>query len=217
MPFAGHPTLGTAHVVRALRGGDAVTLEENVGIVPVTGDGDRWTLRAAKAPASARRDRDARPARADARPRRASQITGEPLWVNTGAEQLVDSEIATADDVRRATRRSPRLFPQYARGSHEGDGVRLGARARRCDLLECRFFFSQHGAILEDPATGSACANLGGYLQPPPATTLPVTATLSQGAAVGRPSLLGLRISTRIGGIYVSGNVVELGAGVFDV
>ncbi|HSD90881.1 MAG TPA: PhzF family phenazine biosynthesis isomerase, partial [Kofleriaceae bacterium] len=25
MPFAGHPTLGTAHVVRALRGGDRVT------------------------------------------------------------------------------------------------------------------------------------------------------------------------------------------------
>ncbi|TMG86079.1 MAG: PhzF family phenazine biosynthesis protein, partial [Betaproteobacteria bacterium] len=24
MPFAGHPTLGTAHVVRALKGGDAV-------------------------------------------------------------------------------------------------------------------------------------------------------------------------------------------------
>ncbi|MGE5182223.1 MAG: PhzF family phenazine biosynthesis protein, partial [Acidobacteriota bacterium] len=27
MPFAGHPTLGTAHVVRAMRGGDALTLE----------------------------------------------------------------------------------------------------------------------------------------------------------------------------------------------
>ena len=27
MPFAGHPTLGTAHVVRALKGGDAQTLE----------------------------------------------------------------------------------------------------------------------------------------------------------------------------------------------
>src|ERR1700693_2931415 len=27
MPFAGHPTLGSAHVVRALMGGDEVTLE----------------------------------------------------------------------------------------------------------------------------------------------------------------------------------------------
>src|SRR5499426_882940 len=36
MPFAGHPTLGTAHVVRALTGkGDAVTLEMKAGVIPV--------------------------------------------------------------------------------------------------------------------------------------------------------------------------------------
>src|SRR5690242_5902493 len=35
MPFAGHPTLGTAHVVRALRGnGDRVTLEMRAGVIP---------------------------------------------------------------------------------------------------------------------------------------------------------------------------------------
>src|SRR4029077_1814303 len=50
MPFAGHPTLGTAHVVRALRGGDRLTLEMRAGTVPVVADGDRWTLRAAKPP-----------------------------------------------------------------------------------------------------------------------------------------------------------------------
>src|SRR3954466_11729149 len=55
MPFAGHPTLGTAHVVRSLRGaGNALVLEEQAGLVPVTADGDRWTLRAAKAPATAK-------------------------------------------------------------------------------------------------------------------------------------------------------------------
>src|SRR5215475_878311 len=36
MPFAGHPTLGTAHVVRALgKGGNAVTLDMRAGIIPV--------------------------------------------------------------------------------------------------------------------------------------------------------------------------------------
>ena len=36
MPFAGHPTLGTAHVVRDhLRCGDALSLEMLAGIVPV--------------------------------------------------------------------------------------------------------------------------------------------------------------------------------------
>src|SRR5262249_38279239 len=37
MPFAGHPTLGAAHVVRSLRAaGDAVTLEMRAGTIPVT-------------------------------------------------------------------------------------------------------------------------------------------------------------------------------------
>jgi trans-2,3-dihydro-3-hydroxyanthranilate isomerase len=50
MPFAGHPTLGTAHVVRdRLRCGDSLSLEMRAGIVPVTASGDRWTLEA-KAP-----------------------------------------------------------------------------------------------------------------------------------------------------------------------
>jgi len=35
-PFAGHPTLGTAHVVRRLgRGGDALELEMPAGVIPV--------------------------------------------------------------------------------------------------------------------------------------------------------------------------------------
>src|SRR3954471_9803704 len=43
MPFAGHPTLGTAHVVRALTGaGDSLTLEMRAGNIPVSADGDRW-------------------------------------------------------------------------------------------------------------------------------------------------------------------------------
>src|SRR5216110_4038450 len=47
MPFAGHPTLGTAHVARALRSaGDALTLEMRAGIIPVTARGDRSTLAA---------------------------------------------------------------------------------------------------------------------------------------------------------------------------
>ena len=47
MPFAGHPTLGTAHVVRSLKGaGDSIALEMRAGIIPVAASGDRWTLTA---------------------------------------------------------------------------------------------------------------------------------------------------------------------------
>src|SRR5664279_1611781 len=52
MPFAGHPTLGSAHVVRALTGaGDALALEMLAGTIPVIANGDIWTLEA-KPPAT---------------------------------------------------------------------------------------------------------------------------------------------------------------------
>src|SRR5580704_6005420 len=47
MPFAGHPTLGTAQVCRALKlGKDALVLEMQAGLIPVRAHGDRWTLTA---------------------------------------------------------------------------------------------------------------------------------------------------------------------------
>src|SRR6202167_808203 len=37
MPFAGHPTLGTAHVVRSLlETGDSITLDMKAGVIAVT-------------------------------------------------------------------------------------------------------------------------------------------------------------------------------------
>jgi PhzF family phenazine biosynthesis protein len=50
MPFAGHPTLGTASVVGA--GRERVTLEMKAGLVPVSRDGASWTLRTARPPES---------------------------------------------------------------------------------------------------------------------------------------------------------------------
>src|ERR1700727_661099 len=46
MPFAGHPTLASAHVVRMLRADAAgtLTLETKAGIIPVTASADVWTL-----------------------------------------------------------------------------------------------------------------------------------------------------------------------------
>src|ERR1700731_1329561 len=42
MPFAGHPTLGTAHVCRALGlGGDSLRLEMQAGLIAVRAQGDR--------------------------------------------------------------------------------------------------------------------------------------------------------------------------------
>jgi len=104
MPFAGHPTLGSAHVVRALAGaGDALALEMLAGTIPVIAQGDVWTLEA-KAPAT--REVDAsREQLAAMLGLAVSDLGAVPLWVDTGSEQLV-IPLASAAAVRRAGRRA---------------------------------------------------------------------------------------------------------------
>ncbi len=206
MPFAGHPTLGSAHVVRDLLcAGDALRLEMQAGIIPVTAHDERWQL-AANAPVR-------RPASADfsqiaaAIGLAADDIAAPPLWVNTGSEQLV-VPLKTVEAVRRA-QPEPRLMEQHC---HNGQRSMTYVWARSGpDQAEVRFFFPKGGAILEDPGTGSACANLGGYLL---ATNepLPLRWTLQQGAQVGRPCVLTLDIDSA-GAIHVGGRVIELGRG----
>jgi len=205
MPFAGHPTLGTAHVVRDLaHAGDAVTLEMKAGIIPVAATGDRWTLSANaprhRAPAAAPADLAAMLGLAP------SDIGGTPLWIDTGSEQLV-IPLATADAVRRA---SPTAQALRAHGSN-GQRAMAYVFARDGDRVLARFFFPKHESVLEDPGTGSACANLGGWLLATGAA-LPQRLVVDQGEAVDRPCRLGLEV-TADRQIKVSGRVVEIARG----
>lgn len=63
--------------------------------------------------------------------------------------------------------------------------------------------------VVEDPATGSAAAALGGYLRAAGLVSVPTTLQIRQGEAVGRPSQLRVRIPAT-GGIVVSGGAVRL-------
>jgi PhzF family phenazine biosynthesis protein len=206
MPFAGHPTLGTAHVVRALTGaGDRVTLEMRAGLIPVEAKGDRWTLTANppkhRAP-SASRDKFAAMLGLSS-----SDISdAPPLWVDTGSDQLV-IPLASVDAVKRVAPRGD-LFMKHGRN---GERALAYVFAREGDHVVCRFFFNKQGAIVEDPGTGSACANLGGWLIATGAR-LPQRVQLAQGDLIGRPCRLGLEVSEKRE-IRVSGRVIEIGRG----
>jgi trans-2,3-dihydro-3-hydroxyanthranilate isomerase len=213
MAFAGHPTLGTAHVVRALKGGgDRVTLEMKAGIIPVNAAGDRWTL--AASPRGYREIAETRPELAQMLGLGAEDLAPRALWVNAGTEQLV-VPLASRDAVLRA---SPRADTFARLKSEDGRCMAYvfhdaGEPTR---AVEARFFFPKGTAILEDPATGSACANLGGWLRAMhPGTGF--ERQVSQGEAVGRPSTLYLRVDAASGmgegSIFVGGNVIELGQG----
>lgn len=65
------------------------------------------------------------------------------------------------------------------------------------------------GGVVEDPATGAAAAALGGYLRDAALVTPPVTITIRQGEAMGRPSFLVVEIPVT-GGIVVTGTAVRI-------
>lgn len=207
MPFAGHPTLGTAHVVRdLLNAGDDVRLQMLAGIIPVTARGDEWTLKA-NAPRThvppASREDFARMLGLDA-----SDVREGALWVDTGSEQLI-MPLASADAVERC-QPSAELLIRHAVGIKRHGLAYVWARVD-ATTVRARFFFTKHGSLVEDPGTGSACANLGGWFlaqgAPPP-----LTVKVLQGDQVGRPCRLGLNVDADRN-IYVSGRVVALGHG----
>lgn len=207
MPFAGHPTLGTASVVGALRGLTKLTFEMKAGRVPVAFDGNRWTLETAKAPQTRAVEASRMElARMVGLPDDA--VSDTPLWVDTGTEQLVIPIRSSA--LVRAAKPMPELLARWGYTP-----TREEAMAYLCaedgGSWTVRFFFTSHGAVIEDPATGSACANLGGWMLAT-GRPLPVKATVRQGDAVERPSQLGLEVNANRR-IFVSGAVIELGQG----
>ena len=211
MPFAGHPTLGTAHVVRAIgKGGDALALEMKAGIIPVTARGDRWTLQAV-AP-KARAFEMMRAELEQILGLAAGDVGEYPLWVSTGREQLI-VPLTSREAVRRA-RPAPDAFTRLKSSEGASMAYVFHDAGDAAGTVESRFFFPNGPAILEDPATGSACANLGGWFTViRPGTN--IVRVVSQGEAVLRPSTLYLDVTH--GAIHVGGDVIELGRGTMSL
>ncbi len=209
MSFAGHPTLGTAHIVRLLHGGDSVTLEMPAGVIPVTADGDTWTL-AANAPTHREPAAD-RAAIAAALGLEAAAVLERPLWVSAGTEQLM-VPLRSAADVERARPVGERLGAFKCSQGHTN--ALLFAPGAGDDIV-ARFFFDNGDEFREDPATGSACANLGGWYLAGGAT-LPLSRRVLQGDAIRRPSTLHLSIDAQRR-IRVGGAVRRIGGGTLEL
>ena len=207
MPFAGHPTLGSAYVVRALKNcGNTLNLELGAGIIPVTCVGDVFTLRANAA--QTRPTRLTRDLLASMLGLAPPDVGERPLWVSTGNEQLL-IPLVTPDAVARC-QPEPQLAARHA---NKAGRVKIYVWADTGQYqIVARFYFSnRRGSIDEDPGTGSACANLGGWMIAAK-KPLPLTRIIYQGDRVGRPCRLRLDVDAT-GRIFVSGRVIELGRG----
>lgn len=216
IPFAGHPTIGTARVIRhTLAAGRPTTIQLRLGVgkVPVRFEDD---------------DR------------------GEIGWMTTGApafgdtyepDQLANlvgldaSDIDTATPIEAVTLGVPFTFVPI----HSLDAMRRARfraehweSASRHGFPGCLFLFSRETCsaenqiharmfatplgITEDPATGSANACLGAYLlRHGEGGEETVDVRVEQGIEIGRPSLLRVRAKRHDDGITVEvgGRVIE--------
>jgi len=210
LPFAGHPTLGSAHVCRSLKlGGDALSLEMPAGLIAVCAHGSRWTL-TAQAP-NWREVELPRSRLAGLLGLNEEDLLDRPLWVKAGNEQLI-VPLVSAAAVRRAAP-APDAFEVLR--SADGHAMAYVFALTEPQRVLARFFFPQGAAILEDPATGSACANLGGWWLAMN-RALPCKLIISQGECVRRPSTLYLDADVQ-GQIRVGGEVIELGRGSITI
>ncbi len=214
LPFAGHPTIGTAWTLRHLGvvKADDITQRSRVGATKVRAEGDLlWFER----PGTVDADLEATEARAD-------EVVAHALAVDSSNVGLEARELG----------RSGRLRPAMASA-----GVRqlmvplrsvdaLEACAPRADLLEalCRdgvYCFTSQGAgqvraraffpgvgISEDPATGSAAAALGLYLADRMGA---IRFEVFQGVEIGRPSLIS--VDARAGSVRVGGKCAPVLSG----
>ncbi|MDC7691992.1 PhzF family phenazine biosynthesis protein [Vogesella indigofera] len=207
LPFAGHPTIGSAAVLHAQHGlGERFTLRTRAGLIPIQWQDGVFRLTAVPAT-----QRAANLAPADAAAMlglAAADIADAPMWVNAGSEQLL-IRLASREAVL-AARPVHELFVRHAT-LHPGRSIAYLWHVAD-NVATVRLFFEQQGAVIEDPGTGSACANLGGWCALN--GLAPLSWRIEQGEVIQWPNVLYLDVDAA-GKVQVGGKVQQLGEGTF--
>ena len=236
VPFAGHPTVGTAHVLTAigrlpLTGAETrLVLGEGVGPVPVLVRAEAGRpvfaqLSVAQLPTEAPPAADAATI-ADLLSLDPDDLLGgdwAPSVVSCGLPFLLVG-VRSSDAVRRARVRVER-WERALRGAVGSEPMVFALDAvdadggPPCDV-HARVFVPGL-SVPEDPATGSACAALGGFLARRTPRDGTVRWTVAQGLEMGRPSRLeveadkagGAITAVRVGGrsVLVCEGTIEVG------
>jgi trans-2,3-dihydro-3-hydroxyanthranilate isomerase len=215
LPFAGHPTVGTAFVLATLglagNARDRITLEEGVGPVPVDLEFDasgahvvRCTLTTPRTPERLA----AGPARGDVAAMlglAAADLTHDTEVWSCGVPYLVVP--MTLEALSRAALDGAR-WRSLLTGKPTREVYPVAPAGDR--IWRVRMFAPGHG-VAEDPATGSAAAALAGWLARREERDGHARWTVLQGQEIGRPSRIELEAevggdvarSVRVGGAAV--------------
>jgi trans-2,3-dihydro-3-hydroxyanthranilate isomerase len=210
LPFAGHPTLGTAYVLAD--GQDAaMRLEEGVGVIRVT---IREGFVQMEQPLPTFSGTTiSRKAAADALGLAVEEVRSDvPIQMGSSGVPFLFVPLANLKAVRRARRPAGLDASVYVFAmSGERGGSHVHGR-----------MFSDGLGVSEDPATGSAQGPLGAYIvahelvQGAPTTRI----RGEQGFEIGRPSILDIevdRAGPAVTAVRVGGRCVFVGGGWLDI
>ncbi len=208
LPFAGHPTIGTALALHALgRAGDDMVLELGVGPIPVSiGNGQaRFTTRVPLA-------QSVGPSAEDVG--RMISLGPEAVRIDNHAPTVagvgVDFVLAELTGPAALATATPAVDAFRAIGGPDAARLALLVYIREDKAIRARMF-APLGGIMEDPATGSAAAALAaflGYLDGESGSF-----EISQGIEMGRPSLIGAEVTVGNGTpveVAISGKAVKV-------
>jgi trans-2,3-dihydro-3-hydroxyanthranilate isomerase len=210
LPFAGHPTLGTAYVLADGKDG-STRLEEGVGVIGVTlREGFvqmEQPLPSFSGTTITRRDA------ADALGLAVEEVRSDvPIQVGSSGVPFLYIPLANLKAVRRARRPTGLDASVYVFAmSAERSGSHVHGR-----------MFADGLGVSEDPATGAAQGPLGAYLVAHELVQLAPTTRIrsEQGFEIGRPSILEIEVDrpgAAVTAVRVGGRCVPVGGGWLEI
>ncbi len=216
LPFAGHPTLGTAFTLARLGVVPSRIVQTTMaGDVPVEVELEAGTATMRQLPPLFGGPFDDREAIASAVGLDPDDLGAGPIVpVSTGISHLM-VPIVGEEPLRRASRDDRGCANVCERAGVES--LYLFTVRSHGDVMAR--MFDRSPEIGEDPATGSAAGPLGAYLSEHGGAGMPGHVSIAQGEQVGRPSSLEVEVVRDDSGwvAFVGGGVRTVGAGWFDL
>lgn len=217
LPFAGHPTVGTAHLLAELslvNREQGIVLQPPVGELAVNYEKEGAAFKTAQ-PVMVTGSTIDRLTAVELLGLDIHQVIGDPIIASFGLpfhlieladlaalEQIHIASAVWADAVTRSGTEQIYLYVVEQQNNEE-------------TIVRSRMF-CMHASICEDPATGSAAAALTGYLAS--LKPDPLHCKIHQGVEMGRPSVIYTAANGEIksGYVNVGGKAIIVGRGEFN-
>jgi trans-2,3-dihydro-3-hydroxyanthranilate isomerase len=227
MPFAGHPTVGTAVLLNLAEGGGTrrFTLEEGIGAIDCTtassgGERGRARFELARLPEELGPTADAAVIAA-ALGLEAGEIGGDgfqpSLW--SAGVPFTFVPVRSLDAIRRCQPRLDHWDAAFTRQGRSSAYVFCRDTVEAGSAYHARMFAPGLG-VYEDPATGSAAAAFAGVLlRFAPPSDGEHEFVIEQGYEMDRPSLITLALTVKdrqLGGAAIGGEAIVVSEGTID-